>query len=356
MKKRIVLALAAVFTFSMLNSLPVIAAAPTAPLKAVTVSPAIEQLQLAEGQDSADFKVTIANHTDVLARISLTFSDFKSLNASGGIAFLGQNASDLDHSHGLSKWVQLQTEQVGLEPNQSAEINIHLTDLQSISPGGHYGAIIYQVVPYGAIHTGNRVNLQQALSTLVFAVTAGGGTQHIKLAPPGLSHLQFSLPGKLNLLFSNDGNTQTAPRGSVQVYGGDPKTPAATAIINNGSALVLPGSSRNLTTSLTKAKHPWWPGIYHVRIRYRADSATGFSTYNARFLYLNPLATALMALIIVMAAGTWRFLAKRPSLRRIAHTAKVESILVWRDFKLLIKYIFKRNSKTVNKAAKKPKK
>lgn len=270
------------------------------PASSVSVSPVIENLKLAPDQDSADFKVKITNHKDVQVRISLGFNDFKSLNQSGGVAFLGQNPSALDQSHGLRSSVQFDTEQVGLEPDQSTEVNVHLANLQSLSPGGHYGAVLYQLVPAAINGNGTKVHINQVLASLVFVVTANGGTEQLKMPDPVVKKLQFSIPDKIDLFFTNDGNTQTTPRGSVAVYQSKAQQPAATGIVNKGSALVLPGSTRILRTDLTRVKKPWWPQHYHVQVRYRADTATQFTTYTAQFLYVNPVALAISLAVAVV--------------------------------------------------------
>lgn len=267
----------------------------------VSVSPALEQIRLTAGQNEAQFNLQITNNTKSQVQIKINFNDFKALNESGGIAFLGKNATDLQKSHGLTKWVQLATQQVGLDPNQTANVAVRLVDLQSLPPGGHYGAVTYQVLKAVPNGPGNKVTINQVLTSLVFLVTAGGGTQSLTLQKPVVHGVQFRIPSHFDLSFTGTGNTQTAPRGNVIIHSGNPEEPIATGILNPEGALVLPGSSRVLPTTLTTLGRPWWPHQYHVRIQYRADSATSFQTYNASFLYINPWAIVLTPIIAVLA-------------------------------------------------------
>jgi hypothetical protein len=293
-------------------TLPASAVSTPAVPSGITVSPVLKQLQLQSGQDSADFDVLVTNNTVAQAQIKIGFVDFKALNESGGIAFLGEHATELQKSHGLAKWVQLSTQQLGLDSKASGTVTVHLQGLLALPPGGHYGAVTYQVLKASPNGAGNRVTVNQVLTSLVFLVTAGGGTQHLTMPSPGLDGVQFQIPSSLDLFFTNDGNTQTAPRGSVQIDRGDPNHPVGTGVINTGSALVLPSSTRLLPTRLTALGRPWWPHQYHIRIHYRPDNSNKFSTYNAAFLYINPWLFVVLPLVASGGYYSYRWLRRNP--------------------------------------------
>lgn len=286
--------------------------APATKPTGVSVAPVLEQLSLVSGQDQADFTVKVTNNTTYPVQIKLGFADFKTLNETGGIAFLGENATSLEQSHGLAKWVRLQTEQLGLDAGASAQATIHLYNLLSLAPGGHYGAVTYQLLKAGPGGSGNRVSINQVLTSLVFVTTAGGGTQYLSMPPPQVTGVQYAIPSSLNLFFKDDGNTQTTPRGSVTIDGGEATSPIATGSINPDSALVLPGSIRLLPTPLVTLGRPWWPHEYHVRIRYRPDNSARFLTYDAAFLYLNPWLFVVLALLLAAAWYVVRWYRRNP--------------------------------------------
>ncbi|HSX37172.1 MAG TPA: hypothetical protein VLG13_03630 [Patescibacteria group bacterium] len=275
--------------------------ASTGKTSGISVAPVLEQLSLVAGQDQADFTVQVTNNTPYPVQIKLGFADFKALNESGGIAFLGENATSLEQSHGLANWVRLDTQQLGLDKGATAKATVQLYNLLSLSPGGHYGAVTYQVLKAGPAGPGNRVSINQILTSLVFLTTAGGGTQRLSMPPPQLSGVQYSIPSSLNLFFKDDGNTQTTPRGSVTIDRGKGSLPIATGVVNSDSALVLPGSTRLLPTPLATLGRPWWPHEYHVHILYRTGNSTKFSTYNASFLYINPWLFAVLPVVLAMA-------------------------------------------------------
>ncbi len=280
---------------------------PATKLSGVSVAPVLEQLHLVDGQDQANFTVQVTNNTASPVQIKLGFADFKTLNESGGIAFLGEQATNLEQSHGLANWVRLGTEQLGLDAGASAKVTIHLFSLLGLAPGGHYGAVTYQLLKTGPSGSGNKVSINQVLTSLVFVTTAGGGSQDLSMPPPQVTGVQYSIPSSLNLFFKDDGNTQTTPRGTVTIDGGKASSPIATGVINPDSALVLPGSIRLLPTPLVKLGRPWWPHEYHVRIRYRPDNSAKFSTYNVAFLYINPW---LFVLPPILLATAW-YVARR---------------------------------------------
>jgi hypothetical protein len=276
----------------------------------ISVTPAIVQLDLIKGQTDAHFSVTIANHTAAPVQVKLDFADFEALNDTGGITFIDQSPRSLKSSHDLLSWVQLDVSQVGIEPGAAASVPIELRQLGSLSPGGHYGAITYKTIGAAQGAAGNRVQVNQLVTTLVFVATAGEGTSSLRLLPPDIGALTFAIPDSINVFVVNDGNVQTVPRGSVQIDSGDLASPIAVGVLNGNSSMVLPASTRLLATPLTVLRTSWWPHRYHVRIQYRPDNAATFSTYTKTFWYVNPLILGVGGLIIALVAVAARWAAK----------------------------------------------
>lgn len=267
-------------------------------LTGISMTPAIQDRVLGPADKSTSFTVELFNSTDKPLTLALSTADFSALNQTGGVAFLGSDAANVTNGHGLSGYIKLDAPLVTLPPNATKKITATIADVSKLAPGGHYAAVIARTAlgdPTGS--SGNKVSINQAISSLVFLETAGKGTKALTLLPPTVSKVSFSLPDSANLVFKATGNTQVVPRGVVDVLHGDKRN--LHSIINENSSLVLPGSTRLLQTPLSGSKHPWWPGMYTLRVQYRFDGSLGVTTYQKSFLYINIQALIIIILLII---------------------------------------------------------
>lgn len=265
----------------------------------ITISPAIEQISLSPSQNSANFSIQITNNTKQPVIINISARDFTSLNQYGGIGFLTGNQSMLANGHGLANDLNIGLTQLALAASQSQNVPIIINNANSLAAGGHYTAINYNI--HGpASKKANSVTINQSLSTLVFLSTSGQGTQTTTLSTPVISRFAATFPKTVSLVFSNSGNTQTVPRGVVQIYK-KPTSIISQATINIDSGLILPSSSRLFNLKLTNmSSGHLWPGIYHLKVYYRHDGQTGYYIYQRSFLYLSSgLLIAISSLIIL---------------------------------------------------------
>lgn len=302
--RRITVRLSVLMTIIALNLVPgsALAAAPAAasPPLGIALTPAIQDRVLGPAEKSVSFSVDLSNQTDQPVTFALSSNDFTALNQTGGVAFLGSDIKRVTDGHGLSSILKLDAAVVTLAPNSSRKITARINDVSKLAPGGHYAAILAQALPSGNPVRGNRVTINQVVSSLVFLETAGKGSKTLQLLKPSISNIAFSLPESVNLIFKATGNTQTIPRGVVTIDHG--KREIGRGIINENSALLLPGSNRLLPTAISGEKHPWWPGRYTVRVQYRYEGSLGVTRYEKSFLYIN-IQALLLSLLLAVAAG-----------------------------------------------------
>jgi hypothetical protein len=201
-----------------------------------------------------------------------------------------------------------------LTPHASQKVAVVLGGLDRLAAGGHYGAVLFS--PESAVSAGDRskVSLQSAVASLIFLKTAGGGVQRLQLQPLKLGSTGFTLPGTVYVDFKNAGNTQTAPQGQLTLFGPTGAI-ASTTVLNVGSGLILPGSSRLFTVHLPEPGplHAL-PGKYRLEMRYRPDGQAGFTVVSRSFYYIN-LAVILPALALLVIVA-WLFkVCRRPAWR-----------------------------------------
>jgi len=280
---------------------PVLAASSIS-YRGIALTPAIEQLTIRPGQNSVSYKIRVDNTLGASTALSVSSLDFKSLNDTGGLAFIGNNAGQLQHKYGLANWLSLPTNPIEIAPGGGQFIDITIQNRSDLSPGGHYAAVLFRVGNSGDVDS-NKVQLDQVVSSLLFVRKLGGETYSLNLEKIDFNNSLFSWPTAANIYLANTGNTQTAPRGTLSLNG-------RINILNQDSNLVLPGSTRVYNVALANSKRPIWPGIYHTNISYRPDGVDGFKSVQTSIIYINPwFVLAILLLILV-------FLAARPRFRR----------------------------------------
>jgi hypothetical protein len=308
----------------------IVQAAPAVPAGAiptgVTVSPVIQQIHLLPSQGATSFTVQVTNNTSHPVSVDLGSADFVANGQAGGLTFLTTQGVDPNIlSHELASSLTTDPQHIELAPKVSQKVVVKLSGVEKLAPGGHYGAVIYHIVNEDAPKTinGNRISLQQAISTLVFASTEGQGTQGLRLLRPNLRGVTFHFPQSVNIIMLATGNTQVTPRGTLSVSTGSSKQ-APTAIINSSSGLVLPGTNRLYQTTIPNGGISWWPRVYHVHVVYHYDSETTYHTYNTSFLYINIwhiLLTIVSIAFIVWALSKlkryYKYLRQKGKLRRV---------------------------------------
>ena len=295
MKYRLLFVSAGVFLAA---SLPVLAAPA---VKGITVSPAIIQISLSRNQTAATFAGQVTNNTKSAVVLGISAEDFTSLNQTGGISFLTGKAGS-GNPHGLAGSLVIGNPQVALGPGQSQMIPITVQSADKLATGGHYAALTYQLKSV-TNPKGNSVAVDQTVSSLIFLTTYGQGTQTTDLTTPVVGSFATALPQNLNIVFGNAGNTQTTPRGLVQIL--DPAgNVVSQATINVDSGLILPQSERLFNLALTtqgRPRHPR-PGLYTLRVMYRHDGQPTYAVYEQRFLFINlPLLVGIIGVLVLVA-------------------------------------------------------
>lgn len=277
-------------------ALPSTAYAATIAYKGVSLSPAVEQLVINPDQSDISFQIRLDNNQNVPLTLQASSLDFKSLNDSGGLAFITSNPSALEDKYGLANWINLPAGDIVLPPGGGQFVTVTIDNRNDLASGGHYAAVLFRVVsPTGL--SGNKVEVDQVISSLIFLRKTGGDVYSVNLTKAA-AHRNWAWlgwPTRLDTYFYNGGNVQTAPRGTIQLN----KT---ISILNPNSSLVLPSSSRLISTELNRPTAPIWPGIYHVTIIYRPDSTTTMKTASLSFIYLSweTLMVILLAVLLLI--------------------------------------------------------
>lgn len=273
----------------------------TLSVKGISVTPAVQNKVIGPAEKEVVFKINLQNTTEGIRTMRISSADFTALNDTGGVRFLEADPTRATEGNGLSSLMIPNVETFQIEPNTSREVSVKVADTSKLAPGGHYAAIIAQVIDAGT----GQVAIEQSISSLVFLETAGQGTKSMNLVNLPDRGIATRLPDEINTVFKATGNTQVVPRGLITISQGGSEV--MRGIINPDSSLILPNSTRLLQTKIGGNRQPWATGMYTLKIEYQYDGSLGSTVYEQKFLYVNVPAFAAISggTIIVLAAAFW---------------------------------------------------
>ncbi len=243
-----------------------------------SVSPLFTDISIEEGEKTKDFQLKVANRTAEPVVLRLSLIDFGSLNESGGIAFLGKEAGGISR-YALASWITPEKDVVTLLPDTEEALRFTLENRESLSPGGHYGAVLFSVEREGMSQEdpASSVSVNSTFSALIFARKEGGIVQELSVKGQDFGAYSWwsGLPREVSVRFQNSGNVDVVPRGRIGVT--DPSGRlVAKGILNEESARILPESFRTYRLRLSALSPSLMPGSYTVTTEYRFDGQNSF--------------------------------------------------------------------------------
>lgn len=254
-----------------------------------TITPPLQDYVIKDGTNQVSVQLT--NNSTGPASFKATTEDFGTLNESGGVIFINPNEHP---KYGLAQFLTVPSEELTLAPGQTVTVSVNVASA-GISPGGHYGAILFQQVAQEA--RGN-VSTSAVLASLIFAHKIGGETYQLDLRSADMTKSWFHLPTTVQLRFYNGGNIHAIPRGLVRLVDARGRV-VAKGVINAGSSIILPESYRQYFTTLGSIDHAALPGQYRLMIDYRYDGSNTTSHFEEQFWYVPVGATVLLGAMLL---------------------------------------------------------
>jgi hypothetical protein len=245
-----------------------------------SVEPLFTDIRL-DGEVEHPFSLEVGNTTSNPIVFRLSFVDFGSLDESGGIAFLGQG-SDPQKRYGLAGWLSAERDVVTVFPGEKETIRLMVTNRESLSPGGHYGAVLFHAEKEGNDTEDSRsnVSISSNFTALVFVRKAGGEIWQLQYRDRVIRTDMLSVPDKVSERFQNSGNVHVTPRGIVEVK--DPLGRIVRrGILNEESGIILPESYRSYPIVLKYLEKAIFPGFYTLSATYRYDGREDFTALPA---------------------------------------------------------------------------
>jgi len=274
----------------------------------ITISPASQEIIVTADKKVPGGSFTVTNNNRMPETFTITAVDMGALDETGGLTFSGL-AQDYQERYGLAKWLDLSRTQVAVKPGGKQTVAFTIKNDESLTPGGHYGAVIVRRAGETTVLPNQRVALSPQAASLLFLRKVGGERYGLSLTNLASDHSIWRMPTKATLNFRNDGNVHVVPRGVVRVRDALGRE-IAKGIINPESGLVLPERSRTFSVALSSQARVIWPGRYTVEAAYRHDGEERFTHTQQTFYTANLriLLLLLAALAVLIFAGyqVWR--------------------------------------------------
>lgn len=275
----------------------------------ITIDPAYKEITLGRGESKAEYALQIENDYDVDLAFRVTAIDFKGLDETGGLILAGPTDGNLIQKYGIAKWVEVSPGETIIPANNKSSVTITVVNLDNLSPGGHYGALLIGAVSAGSNKNQKPISLNTNLLSPIFVKKIGGEIYNLSLEKVNTHTNWLKLAQKASVSFKNTGNTQVTPRGLVTIN--DPAGhKVASGIINTESGLILPEGQRRFIVNFKNLAKARRPGRYHIKVQYRFDGKDDFSNYETTFFYIGwylPLTVLLILALGGFVTWRWRF-------------------------------------------------
>lgn len=265
------------------------------------VSPYFQEINIQKDQASSPFSIDVKNNTGNPAVFRVSVLDFGALDESGGVAFLG-SADNLKYS--LASWVSLPNDTLVLKPGETQTVKGAVENRESLSPGGHYGAIFFKIEDDGNGMSANNdpVAFNPSFASLLFARKVGGETYGLSLNNADFAKGPLTLPSRIKLRFQNAGNVHVIPRGIVEIS--DPLgRQVAKSIINNESSIILPETFRVFPGTFRQIAPSFIPGRYTLIVNYRYDGKDDFIAERINFFLIPPIFLLTVIILTAIVSG-----------------------------------------------------
>lgn len=230
----------------------------------VELAPAYREIKLPD-QRAVSFKLVIKNTTSSPLRFNVKTADFTALDDSGRPTLLPGGSKN---RYSLKDYLSVDRDQLLLGAGQRIELDVTIANNQTLSDGGHYGAVVFSLD--GPSNTPN-VIIRQEIAALVF-VSKGNGQPGLRLEQLDLRRRRGPEQGLMgDVVVANAGNLHAVPSGSVELLDPVGKV-VSSATLNQAAGRVLPETSRRFDFDLTYKKAVFWPGRYRLRVATNAGN------------------------------------------------------------------------------------
>ena len=266
----------------------------------VTISPASVDIELSQDDSEKVTTFTVTNSYNVPVELTI---DLQGIDQQGGRII---PTDQLDP--GLVDSVRFSDQLLIIPDNSTKTVSVTFVNSSSLSPGGHYGTIVFAQKKAGD----SEVNITQSVSVGLFLVKRGGQIREVKVNTFRLNQLPYQIPSATLTGIENTGNVHITPRASVLVYDWRDNL-LAKSIVNEDSRRILPAKELVSETKIVQSRRLWYPQRIKIILEYRGDGIEEIKQLTLSKIYI----PAYIFIVIPVLVGSFVFfLRKRKSWRK----------------------------------------
>jgi hypothetical protein len=264
----------------------------------LSVGPFLQEVDLAEDQAESSFEITLGNNTKYTLPMLVSVVDFGAADDNGGVNFLPK-VDDLSHKYGLASWMSTEKNNLIMAPHSAQQIKVNIQNKDSMSPGGHYGAVIFQLDRSQLTPDQTNVSFLKAVSTLVLAKKPGGGAADLKYSGMTWDGAPLALPSSVHIKLYNTGNIHTTPTGTMTLTNTLGQV-VNTDKFNPDNSIILPETLRTYPISISHSPLQIIPGWATITLHYQVSANTPFRTVTERFFVFSPWSVVILIALIIL--------------------------------------------------------
>lgn len=162
--------------------------------------------------------IKLVNNNDKRIEVYVQVVDFTGGSEDGTVNFITKQV-DSESDIYASNWLQIQTEGISIEPQQSKEIPFTVIVPETADPGGHYVAILAGTQPPADSLGGTGIKISSLLASLLLLNVAGEVQDQgdiREFSTDKKYYTDFNV--KFNVRFENQGNVHIQPQGEIRIY------------------------------------------------------------------------------------------------------------------------------------------
>ncbi len=237
------------------------------PSETIQVSPTFQEIVLSDERASASGSISLTNTSKTAQSFTVYAVDIQQFDSDGRVILADKPLAGSAFS--LADFIELSDDVIEIPSGSTAQISFTIRQDQSLSPGGHYAAVVAKLS--SAVPANQQVVLP-AVSSFVLVRKVGGEQFHLSLGENALTSAKImqNIPTEMSLTFSNEGNVHVIPHGMItftDVFG----RLVAKGIVNENSVFVMPQTQRDLVTHLSQVNSAFPVMAYKAEIQGKAE-------------------------------------------------------------------------------------
>jgi hypothetical protein len=259
----------------------------------IQIVPTFQEVVINAATEATTSAITITNNSDSNQEFEISPIDIRQFDDDGRIALADKPLTG--EKYALASFITVGSNSISVPSKSSITVPLTITNTPSLSPGGHYAAIVVRLIDTSK----NNQIVLPAVSSFMLVRKEGGEQYHLSLQKTDiLDTYGLNIPDQTSLHFSNQGNTHVIPRGNI-VFKDIFKHIVSKSTINENSLYVFPGTERILNQPLTKITSYWPVSLLFVEINGSSQPGDIPFSQSGWYVSFNPVSlAALVALMI----------------------------------------------------------